>query len=280
MTDTTDSRIRIWHQSFTVLDDLPAYRDLLAAHLARSSRPDVQIDLHGMAQGTYPSNYPGTHIRYVGMQHLHKEQFIRAALTAEDEGYDAFLIASIPDPAYEEVRTLVDIPVIAFGQASLAVASTLGNPVGVVNFIDELGAQIRRNAQMYGFGELIGPVVSLERPFNDILEAYDDPAPLLEAFHSAARRCIEAGANVIVPGEGPLNLLLAHHGVHRVDDVPVLDSLATTVKVCEARVDLHRSGSLRPSRRGYFYDSPPRELVAEALQFYRPAADQPSERLL
>lgn len=273
------AEITIWHQSFTVLDDLPAYRNLLHSHLHRMARPGVAIDLHGMRPGTYPSNYPGTHIQYLALQHLHKEQFIRAALAAEAEDYDAYLIATIPDTAFEEIRTLIDIPVIALGQASLALASTLGTCVAVVNFIEELGPQIVANAHRYGFSDLLGPVVQVERPFTEILAAYESPGPLIDAFHVAARRAIAQGANVLIPGEGPLNLLLADQGVTRVDDVPVIDSLAASLKLCEARVDLGREGRLRPCRDGYFYAQPPRALVEDALAFYRVGpADRSAER--
>lgn len=266
--DASAANVRIWHQSFTVLEDLPAYRDLLHLHLHRVARPGVTIDLHGMQPGTYPTNYPGTHIRYLALQHFHKEQFIRAALLAEEQDYDAFLIATIPDTAFEEIRTLVDIPVIAFGHASIAMASTVGSNIGMVNFIDELGPQVQENARRYGFSGLLGPVERIERPFTAILAGYEDPEPLVDAFHVAARRAIARGAEVLIPGEGPLNLFLADQGVHRVDDVPVLDSLAASLKFCEARVDLHRQSDLRPSRNGYFHARPPADLVQAALAFY------------
>ena len=104
-----------------------------------------------MKPGTYPSDYPGTHIKYAYLSGLHKEQFVHAALRAQDEGYDAFLIATIPDTGYEECRALVDIPVVAFGQTSvLHGGSTLGSTVGIVNFIGALEPQLRRNLRNYG----------------------------------------------------------------------------------------------------------------------------------
>lgn len=269
MTDGNTTDVRIWHQSFTVLEDLPAYRDLLKEHLHRVARPGVTLDLHGMLPGTYPSSYPGTHIQYHAMQHLHKEQFIRSGLEAQKQGYDAYMIATIPDTAYEEVRTLLDIPVIALGQASLALASTLGDRVGIVNFIEPLALQLRRNARLYGLGELLGPVIQIDAQFTDILAAYADAGPLISAFQDAARKAIADGANVIVPGEGPLNVFLADQGISRVDDVPVIDSLGASLKMCEVRVDLHRSGQLRPGGRGYYYARPPEGLFEKAMEFYQ-----------
>lgn len=260
--------MRIWHQSFTVLDDVPHYRDALARHLVAQVSPSTVIDLHGMKPGTYPSDYPGTHIGYAYLSGLHREQFVQAALRAQDEGYDAFLIATIPDTGFEEIRTLVDIPVVAFGQTSVLMAAQLGDCVGVVNFIGALVPQLRRNFRNYRLDQLVGPIVQVEAGFTDVMAAYGDPQPLLDAFTTAARRAIAAGATVIVPGEGPLNVFLADQGVAEVDNVPVLDSLGTCVRVAELRAAQHLATGVRPARVGFFGAQPPRELVDAARSFY------------
>jgi len=260
--------MRIWHQSFTVLADVPHYRDALARHLQSQAGPDTTIDLHGMKEGTYPSDYPGTHIGYAYLAGLHKEQFVHAALKAQDEGYDAFLIATIPDTAYEEVRTVVDIPVVTFGQTSVLAAGALGDRVGIVNFIAALEPQLRRNMRNYRLDELVGPIVQVEAAFHDVMAAYASPAGLIAAFETAARRAIAAGANVIVPGEGPLNVFLADQGVSRVDDVPVLDSLGTLVRMAELRAAQFRSTGLKPSRVGFYGAQPERGLLDAARSFY------------
>ena len=260
--------MRIWHQSFTVLDDVPHYRDALARHLAAQASPDTKIDLHGMKPGTYPSDYPGTHISYAYLSGLHREQFVQAALQAEDEGYDAFLIATIPDTGFEEVRTLVDLPVVTLGHTSVLMAAQLGDCVGVVNFIAALEPQLRRNLRNYRLDALVGPIVQVEAGFTGVMAAYAEPAPLIDAFILAARRAIAAGATVIVPGEGPLNVFLAGQGVSRVDDVPVLDSLGTCVRVAELRAAQYRSTGLRPARAGFYGAQPTRPLLDAARAFY------------
>ena len=260
--------MRIWHQSFTVLDDVPHYRDALARHLRAQARPDTVVDLHGMKAGTYPSDYPGTHIGYAYLAGLHREQFVHAALRAQDEGYDAFLIATIPDTGFEEVRTLVDIPVVTFGQTSVLAAAQLGDRVGIVNFIAALEPQLRRNLRNYRLEDLVGPIVQVEAEFHDVMAAYASPSGLVEAFERAARRAIAAGATVIVPGEGPLNVFLADQGISRVDDVPVLDSLGTCVRTAELRAAQFRATGLRPSRVGFYGAGPERVLVDAARAFY------------
>ncbi|MGK5113213.1 MULTISPECIES: aspartate/glutamate racemase family protein [unclassified Geodermatophilus] len=260
--------MRIWHQSFTVLDDVPHYRDALQRHLDAVAGPGTTVDLHGMRPGTYPSDYPGTHIGYAYLSGLHREQFVGAALQAQDEGYDAFLIATVPDTGYEEVRTLVDIPVVAFGHTSVLVAATLGDCVGIVNFIGALEPQLRRNLRTYRLDQVVGPIAQVDARFTDVMAAYADPEPLVEAFTAAAREVVDQGATVIVPGEGPLNVFLADQGVARVDEVPVLDSIGTCLQVAELRAAQYRRTGLRPSRRGFHHAQPPRALVDAARDFY------------
>jgi allantoin racemase len=162
----------------------------------------------------------------------------------------------------------VDIPVVAFGNASVAFAATLAPRVGIVNFIEALHPQLRRNMMHYGMADLVGPIVSLQRDFNDIVAAYADPAPMLEAFTFAARRAIDEGAQVIVPGEAPLNVFLADQSISRIDDVPVIDSLGVALALCETRARMYHERDLKPSRNGFYFATPPREAIDTARTAY------------
>ena len=266
--------MRIWHQSFTVLDDVPHYRDALARHLGKVAGPDTEIVFHGMDPGTYTSDYPGVHIGYTYLAGLHKEQFVQAAQRAEREGFDAYMIATIPDTGFEEARSVVDIPVIGFGNASVGYASGLGNCVGIVHFIPQLRDQLVRNMRNYGFGDLLGPIVQVDTAFHDIMGSYANPAPLIEAFERAARTAIDGGANVIVPGEGPLNVFLADQGVTRVDDVPVIDSLGAALQLAEVRAAAYRRSGITAARRGFYYAQPPAEAIDYVRGFYAGRGDQ------
>ena len=52
--------MRIWHQSFTVLADVPGYEDAMRRHLTKVVRNDTDIVFHGQLDGTYPGKYPAT----------------------------------------------------------------------------------------------------------------------------------------------------------------------------------------------------------------------------
>ncbi len=260
--------LRLWHQSFTVLSDLPAYQSALAAHLRRVARPDTEVVMHGMQPGTYETEYPGTDIRHHVVQHLHAGQFIAAAIAAEREGFDAFAIMSIPDVGLQEARQAVDIPVVGYGESAMLTACMLGARFGVVTFIEDLHELIAANAVRYGLRERCAASLPAGLAFHDVLAGFADPQPLIERFTAAARALIHEGADVIIPGEAPLNVLLALNGVNRIDDCPVLDSIGATIKMAESLVDLRRASGITPSRKGYFRRRPPQERLNELMRFY------------
>lgn len=262
--------LRLWHQSLTDLGMLDAYRRGLTDHLAEVVTDDVVVDLHGMSSGTYTSRYPGSRIHQVYLQSLHKEQFVSAALTAESAGYDGMIIATIPDLALEECRSLVDIPVVGFGEASFKVASMLGSVIGVVTFdVEHLEPQLRRNAERYGVGPLLGPMAEADASFDHIVEglAGGDADRVVSAVTEAGRELIARGAQVIVPGPGPMNLLMARQGLTRIDDVPVIDSLRASAEMCAMLARMRRAG-VYPHRSGFYWGRPERAQLAAAREVY------------
>ena len=260
--------MRIWHQSFTVLSDLGAYDAALRAHFQRVSRPDTEIVMHGMRPGTYTSNYPGTDIRHVALQHLHAAQFIEAGIQAERDGFDAYAISTLPDPALREIRSLLSIPVVGYGESAMLTSCLLGGRSAVLMFIADMAALIDDNARRYGLGERFIGAWDVGFRFDDVLRGFAEPAPLIERFRAAARQAIARGAEVIIPGEAPLCVLLASQRVTEVDGVPVLDALASWIKCAEMLVDFRRQSGVERCQRGYFNARPEPARVAELLAFY------------
>lgn len=259
--------VRIWHQSFTVLSDLMVYDAALRAHFKRVARPDTEIVMHGMRPGTYRSNYPGDDIKHVGLQYLHGLQFIATAIEAEKQGFDAYALSTLPEPALREIRGLVDIPVVGYGESAMLQACLVAPRFGVLVFISELAELVSDNAARHGFGERFVAARDVGFRFKDVLSAFADPTALLDKFRQAARALIAAGAQAIIPGEAPLNVLLAANGVTEVDGAPVIDSLAAWIKHAELLVDQRRAGGQR-SRRGYFGALPEPTRRDEVLRFY------------
>jgi Asp/Glu/hydantoin racemase len=260
--------IRIWHQSFTVLEELPAYAARLQQHFKKVARPDTEVVMHGMHPGTYRTNYPGTDIKHNYMQYLHGQQFVLGGVAAEERGFDAYAIMSIPEPALRETRSIIDIPVVGYGESAMLLGRMLGERMGALIFIEGMTPVINENAARIGLAGKFAGARFVGFTFQDVLQAYEEPAALLERFHSAARGLIKEGVDVIIPGEAPLCALLMKHGVTRVDDVPVVDALGATIMLAETMDDLRRSSGLAPARGGYYTDKPPRERVKELIDLY------------
>lgn len=260
--------MRLWHQSFTVLEDLPDYAAALARHLRSVSRPDTEVVLHGMRPGTFRTEYPGTDLRYVTFQHLHANQFMLNGLTAEKQGYDGYMITTIPDPALAETRSLLHIPVVGYGESAMLVACMLGRRFGILNFIEEIGPQLEENVRRYGLSSRLAGVSHVGFGFHDVARGFAQPAEIVDRFCEAARKMARHGADVIIPGEAVLCVLLASQRLTRVDDVTVIDALAATVKMAEMMVELRRVAGVEMSRANYFTDLPPAGRVEELLRFY------------
>ena len=260
--------MKIWHQSFTVLSDLGPYQDALKKHFARVARPDTQIDMHGMAPGTYSSNYPGSDIRHAALFHLHGMQFMQAGVLAQEQGYDGYAISTLPDPALREIRALIDIPVVAYGESAMLTACMLGRKFGILCFIEDFNELLDQNVESYGLKSRYAGAAPVGFTFNDVLKGFDDPTEMIEKFKTAARRLIAQGADVIIPGEAPMNVLLARNGVTEVDGVTVMDSLGTWIKQAEMMVELRHACGTKTSRKGFYHRLPELARAKEMFAFY------------
>lgn len=259
---------RIWFQTFFELDGFPDYRDALQAHIDDIVAPGTEVVCRGAIPGTFASEYPGVDIRFRVLQQLHALQFLLAGIAAEEQGFDAFAISPIPDPGLMGARSLISIPVVAYGESAMMAALSVGRRFGVILFIDELAAQIEENVAAYGLRDRFVGTARAGCSFQDISNAFEDPGPLLNHILAAGRSLIAAGADVVIPGEMPISLLLARNGVRRIGEVPVINGTAVTIKRAEMMIELGERTGLATARTGYDLAQPPRERVRELISFY------------
>jgi Asp/Glu/hydantoin racemase len=260
--------MRIWHQSFTVLEDLPAYSQAIENHIRKVVRPDTEVVLHGLQPGTYPTNYPGTDIAYSALYTIHAMQWFNQALKADKAGFDAFAMCTLPNPFIREIRSMVNMPVVGYGEASFHMACMLGHRFGLFVFIERMVPLYQEQIGLYGLASRCAGVRPVGFSFHDVLKAWNDPGQLIERFEKSADEMIALGADVIVPGEMPLNILLASNGITHVKGVPILDGMAVTLKMTESLVDLKQSVGLTQSRHGWMNSQPDRERVEQVLGLY------------
>ena len=200
---------------------------------------------------------------------IHGNQWIAAGRAAQARGFDAFALCTWPNPMPREVRSIIDIPAIGMGETCCHLATMFGQRFAIMLFIDRMIPLYQEQIRQYGLTDRCAGVVASGLRFQDVLDGYKDPAAVIEKFQEAARRVIkETGADVIIPGEVPLNLLMAGNGITRVDDVPVIDGLTSTLKMTELMVDPRKATGISHSRHGWFNSVPSQTRVDQVGAFY------------
>ena len=264
--------IRIWHQSSTVLKNLPHYESALRAHIASAVRPDTEVVLHGKIVGTHPSGYPGNDTRYSFLYAMHGLQWIAAARQAERDGYDAIVFANLLSPMIREIRTVVDVPAIGYGETAFHLSGLYGQKMGVLLFNIDLKDFVPELMRQYGVAERFAGVGEAGVSFAVVSEALENPArrrDVINTIVEAGQKLSErVGADVIIPGETPMALLLAIEKVNFMGDAAVIDGIAAAFKTAEMLVDLRKLSGMKPSRRGFFHSRPEPGRVEEIMKFY------------
>ena len=264
--------LRIWHQSFTVLGDLPAYVKALKTRIHEVVTPGTEVVLHGQIPHTYTSEYPGTDLGFNFLYRLHEMQWAAAAREAERQGFDAMVLGSVPSPMIRELRTLVSIPIVGYGETAFNLAGLYGRKVGMLFFNVNRRDFWLEQVKQWGVAERFVGIAPAGVTFDDVVAAHVDPSkrqPVVDTIIASGEKLAqEAGADVIVPGEMPRNLLLAQAGVHHIGGATVIDGIATCFKMAETLVSLQRLAGMTPSRRGYFHARPDPARVDQVLAFY------------
>ena len=256
---------RIWYQSFIDLDAVPEYRSALERHLSVIADPAVEVVVHGMPPGVYAGTTPAEVARHAYLTHLYTNQLIDNALRAEHEGYDAMVLGIIQNPGLREIRTVVDIPVVGYGEAAMHLACMLGRRFSVLAFNPDLFPLLEDNIRDYGLESRSGQMVTVHVDYPLVVRALAEPRPVVEAFQRAARTAIDAGADVLIPGQMIFAEVLWQNGVRRIQDTPVIDALGASIMLAEVLVRLRRDSGVWHSRRGY-WGARPRDAVVESAR--------------
>jgi allantoin racemase len=238
---------RIWYQSFTDPDADRAYFARLEAYLGSVASPGCQVEVSGIQPGSgYP--HPVTEFRCAA-------HAIANALTAEQQGYDAFVIGHFTDAGLAEARSAVRIPVIGLGEATMLHACTLGRKIGLVAVnpvsIPSLEDQVAR----YGLHPRVIAVQAVRPEPGQFNRAFDDEGEyrsVREAFAAAAEPMLGLGVDVIIPAGGYPMLLFTREPSFAIGGATVLNGLPVTVAAAETAIRLGRLNGTGISRRtGY-----------------------------
>ena len=230
--------MRIWYQSLFDGGRMPSYFEGLKTRAHKVARPGAQIDFVGMPAGAYGNAVPADVVVFPYLASLHMQFILDNALRAEDQGYDVFVVGSVQDPAMEEARSLLDIPVVGYGEAAMHFACLLGSRFTVIAFQAGFDQMMDLRIKRLGLSERALPTMLMDANFADVGKGLDGSTELVERFCDVAREAIRNGCEAIIPGQLYLSEAIARAGITRIDEVPVVDGLTATLKMAEAMVDL------------------------------------------
>jgi allantoin racemase len=171
---------------------------------------------------------------------------------ANDEGYDAVILACFSDPALNAAKEISDIPVIGIEESTMHIAAMLGHKFSVTTAFRNRAPTRELHARKHGLESAYASTLVLNM---SVLEMDANPKKAKARILEAAREAVEQdGAEVIILGCA--GLAGYAEDVERELGVVVLDPTSVALKVAEALADL----GLRHSKVGRFARPPVKEI--------------------
>lgn len=254
--------MRIWWQSFVDDDSGGTYLTHLREYLARQAGPGVSVHVAGMIP---PARSWSRLSEMRGAVST-----VMAALSAKEEGYDAFVIGHFQEPGLYETRSSVDIPVIGLGEAVLLWSAHLGRRLGLVS-VDSVFETIHyEQVEARGLASRFVGVRALDATLAEFEHAFEPEgyAVLRSRFEVVARELVALGADVIIPAGGLFGMASAHEVGFQVEGVPVVPSVLVALEWAQMSARIAQRTGVGPSARSSFRPSP-----AQAIEDFRALFD-------
>ncbi|MBW1792307.1 MAG: hypothetical protein JRJ14_08655, partial [Deltaproteobacteria bacterium] len=182
-----------------------AYGELIQKNATMVKEKDTEITMRLLKRGLNSLN----EFAYSHLHYLNDREVFEAVLQGERDGFDAVIVYCFSDPALDEMRQALKIPVIGLGHSSMLLASLMGDKFGLIAMSPASVARNEQLARKYGFAEkIIFPIRPLPTTLEEQGKMIIDVREGLEGFKKVAAEYIEQGAEVLVPACGSLNLAL------------------------------------------------------------------------
>src|SRR4030095_16413840 len=138
--------MKIWWQSSTPIHRLHDYHAALTGQLNSLKRPETEVHVHGVDDGSMDLHYSAGG----AMNSYGPGGVLNKIMQAAEREYDAVAIGCFLDPALQEARELVPIPVFGLGETSMLMACMYGHKFSGIAFHSKQSQYYDRKAWEYG----------------------------------------------------------------------------------------------------------------------------------
>lgn len=243
------AKYKIWWQSTMREGGYPEYTKAVEEHAKKMLSPEFDLEMHGVKNGS-------DHVNKIAGKYFNDREVLKYMLEAKDRGFDAIAFGCFQDPVLNETRELLDIPVFGMCETSLQWSQMYGTRPAIIHYSRDYVNKLQpRLIRQYRMEDRIVQTKPFDITFDTLMEALlGDPVPAIDMSLKAARDAVEKGADIILPGCGLLNLILAKNGVTEVPGtgVAIMDVTALLLKVTETGVFLKEHTGLSRSNYGFY----------------------------
>ncbi len=223
----------------------PAYNDLIGQVLGPARRHGTELEIRHL-------DAPLENMDYFASKHILELEIMKAAMAAERDGFDAFIIGCCYDPALTQCRELVSIPVIGPLEASIGNVRPFGHRFAIVTDHHKAATEIADRVRLYGQEANCRKVTSVGWFIDDMIK---DPASVAADVYRTSKQVMdETGAETIIIActivSGCYEVTAAHDP--SLQGLSVIDPNVLAFKQAEMLADLRASGQYRVARTGYY----------------------------
>lgn len=249
-------QISIWYQGYLEVHSFPEYQALLMEHIKTIQTKEVSINIHGMPKDFFLDTSPAEVTKYASSSMVFSNQILLNALKAEEQGYDGFALGTIQNLGLIETRSLIDIPVVSYGEAAMLKASQSGKKFAVLAFNPNLLELIDYQIKASNFQNNAMPSMSLPLEYNDIIDAFQNPNKLISTFMSKMKEVRNNKVDIIIPGQMVLAELLWKNQIYNAEGIEIIDAMKTTIDAIKLKI---LSKTEKP-KDGFWHATPPKKL--------------------
>ncbi|WNF00349.1 aspartate/glutamate racemase family protein [Streptomyces luomodiensis] len=240
----------------------PNYFPFLRKYIDEFVGPDTEVELCGTRVGRIDS------FRF--FESLDSVSILDWVLDAEQSGFDAVAIGNILDPGLREARSMVDIPVLGYGETSMMTACLMGSQFSLVGVNPYFGGRFEENVAKYGLRERLAGIECMDLTPHELDACFSDEdgrKRAIDSFVAAARKTMERGAEVIIPAGGRITAFLNSTGLREIDGAPILDGTATLLAMTESAIRIRETAGAFVSRRRLYAKAPAAVIGGAAAEY-------------